>query len=252
MSGNIHKAQESIYFGSATVRHPGLEIGVCRGDLSALHFEGKHFTCGSEYLHFVAKSAAKNFQLWNSVISEDLCHLAHRDGSYNTVCLVHTIDHVDDVDRALGELSRVLKKGGDLYFSGISEFLFRPNLLHFILRAFSHGLANRFARTVAERRHHYNLLSDEAWRSRLQAHGLRLLEYKYFEGSPLPWTRNLLHHFLFTGRCFDFWRIQLDTQFPNYEEALPFLLRVQWLPCLLQRTRRKGGMGNGFFRPRGA
>ncbi|MBW1740197.1 MAG: hypothetical protein JRJ42_03565, partial [Deltaproteobacteria bacterium] len=38
LTGNWHKANESIFFRKVELKPPSLEIGICRGDISALHF----------------------------------------------------------------------------------------------------------------------------------------------------------------------------------------------------------------------
>ena len=47
----------------------------------------------------------------------DLAALAFEDGSFGTVCSFETIEHVDDAERALAELARVLRDDGVLVVS---------------------------------------------------------------------------------------------------------------------------------------
>ncbi len=203
LTGNWHKSQEAVFFRQADISDPSLELGICRGDISSLHFEGRHFTLGSEYLWFTGAQAAKRYPLWDRVYSDEINHLALKDRSLQTICMVHIVDHLENIDAAMAEVARVLKTGGHVYFSGFSEHHYRVNLLYRILKNISPQAAASFADYLSRRRVHFNFLSEDAWRMLLDRYGLELHAFKYFETGGYAFLRYFLHFVLFHNRCFD-------------------------------------------------
>ena len=243
VTGNIHKAQECIFFRAVHLRDPSLEIGICRGDISWLHFEGKKFTCGSEYIYFTAARAHRDYDLWQWVISDDLNNMAWKDESFSSICLVHTIDQVKDLDTVMKELYRVLKDQGEIYFSGYTNYFFKPNIVHFLLRLFSQTLADRFAKVITSRRCHYNLYSKEQWAEILRDNSFEMVEFRFFEGEGYAWVKYSLHHYLATGRCFEFNWFGKFKKLRFIEDLFHFYYTSIGYPayCLVRDNRLKWG-----------
>jgi len=245
--GNLHKAQESLFYKSISVKDPSLEIGLCRGDISSLFFGTKEFTCGSEFLYFTGAKAYRNYKLWKWVISEDLYNLAWKDDTFRTICLVHTIDHIKNLDSTLSELSRIVKDGGVLYMSGYSAYLFKPNIIHFILRNFNKSLAERFAESILKKRHHYNLLSYEEWNEKLQQNGFEIVDFKYFDGGKYEWFVYFMFHVLETGRCFEFKLFKIVSKFIFMEKLFCFYYISIGYPIYCMVRNNKVKWGTDFF-----
>jgi MPBQ/MSBQ methyltransferase len=57
----------------------------------------------------------------------DACHLPFADGAFDAVVAFHILGHLPGQDRAriMGEIARVLRPGGNLYFSSFSREDFR-------------------------------------------------------------------------------------------------------------------------------
>jgi len=202
LTGNIHKAQESLFYRELHIQSPSLEIGICRGDVSNAHFKGKHFDVGSEYLGFLVQDAFSKYKLWSRVQTESLLDLQHNDESMNTICLVHTIDHVEDLETSLKELSRVLRPGGRVFFSGYSHNLYKYDPIRSILSIASQAWARRYCNYLSRKRHHYNLLDFDQWRIALSRHGFLLETYHLFEGGPLKTIRHILNIYVAGGSVY--------------------------------------------------
>lgn len=203
LTGNWHKSQEAVFFRRMEISSPSLEIGLCRGDISALHFEGRHFDLGSEYLYFTGIKASKKYDLWGQVYSDELTKLALRDGSISSIAMVHVIDHVANVEEAFSELSRVLRPGGRLYFSGMSDKVLHPNPAYRLKRVFSRRKAAQMLDEFSRRKELFNFLGEPEWRELLSRHGLDLVEYVPFRGGPVAYIQYFLHFVLFHARCFE-------------------------------------------------
>jgi len=78
---------------------------------------------GVDILH---ANAVASKRLWrnNNYVAADLTRLPFIDGAFYGVLSVNVIEHVDDKNAAIGELSRITQKGG--FFVGCSTNLLNP------------------------------------------------------------------------------------------------------------------------------
>lgn len=247
LTGAWHKAMEGVKFNAVDLASPSLEIGFCRGNISALHFEGKQFDLGSEYLFFEAKKASEAYGLWKSVYSDDLNNLALKDGSIGTICTVHVIDHVEDADRVISEMSRVLRRGGKLYFSGFSDKHFHYSLIWRFLNLFSRRRADAFAAMLARRRGSHNLLSAGEWSALLESHGLKLESHSYTESGLYAHICYFLHFVCFSNFCFDFKFIHTGPLRPFLEKLFRFYYFSIGAPEFLRTQQGSPPSGDNFF-----
>ena len=204
LTGNWHKAFEGYFFTKVDIKSPSLEIGFYSGSVSALHFEGKKFDFGSEYVYQIGKKGMETFKLWDHIYCEELTSLAAKDNSFQTICLVHIVDHLEQLDPAFRELGRVLNKGGSLYFSGYCEHAMRPNLVWRLLSLFSNDLAQRYSDALSRRRKLWNFWSQDQWKTFLAKHNFDLVEFHYMgAGGGQPYIAYFLHYLLFYKGCFE-------------------------------------------------
>ena len=247
LTGAWHKAMEGVHFSKAELTGPSLEIGFCRGNISALHFQGKHFDLGSEYLFFEARDAWEKYRLWDQVYSDDLGNMALKTGSIGTICTVHVIDHVANLDRAMAEMSRVLKKGGRLNFSGFSDKHFHYSLIWRLINLFSPARAETFANLLANRRGSYNLLDAKDWRALLGRHGLELEYHTYTESGLYAHICYFLHFVCFSNFCFDFDFIKSGPLRPYLEKLFRFYYVSIGAPEYLRTQLSTPTSGDNFF-----
>lgn len=204
LTGAWVKAMEGAYFRELQLASPSLEIGYYRGDISALHFEGKQFDFGTEYVFPVGTTAPENFDLWDHVYCDELTQMAARDAAFETVCLVHVIDHTPEIDGMFAEIARVTRAGGTVHFSGFSGDAFRPDPAYRVRALFGRRGADDYVKRLSEARKLYNYLSQDEWAALLARHGLRLECYGCIGSHGLyPWVRYFLHFKLFHHGCFE-------------------------------------------------
>jgi SAM-dependent methyltransferase len=247
LTGAWHKAMEGVHFSKVNLISPSLEIGFCRGNISALHFKGETFDIGSEYLFFEAKNASEKFGLWRNVYSDDLNNMALANESINTICTVHVIDHVETINNTLREMFRVLKKGGRVYLSGFSDHHFRYSLIWQVLNLFSIKWAQAFASLLADKRGSHNLLSAEQWRSLLDKHGLELESHSYTESGMYAYICYFLHFVCFSNFCFDFKFIKEGSFKPLLEKLFRFYFVSIGAPEFLRTMNANPKHGDNFF-----
>ena len=242
-----HKAMEGTNFREADLLSPSIEIGFCRGNISSLHFEGKHFDFGSEYLFFEAKKSQDKFGLWKHVYSDDLSKLALKSGSIETICTVHVIDHVADLEVVMSELSRILNAGGKIYFSGFSDYHFHYSLIFRFLNLFNSNLAKKFSSLLAFKRGSYNLLTVVEWQELLDKHGLKLEAHKYVESGLYSYICYFLHFVCFSNLCFEFDFIKKGFFRPFLEKLFYFYYVSIGAPEYLRTQSSSPDKGDNFF-----
>lgn len=247
LTGAWHKAMEGVHFRRVELQSPSLEIGFCRGNISALHFEGKTFDIGSEFLFFEARQAWEKYRLWNLVYSDDLCRMALEDQSLQTVCSVHVIDHVEELDGAMKEVGRVLKPGGRYYFSGFSDKHFRYSLIWNALNLVSPAWAEAFARLLATKRGSHNLLTADQWRNVLSTHGMKLVSHCYTESGAYAFICYFLHFACFSNSCFEFDFIKKGPLRPYLEKLFRFYYLSIGAPEYLRTLSGSPVAGDNFF-----
>lgn len=100
---------------------PSLDIGTGDGFVSNYVFAGHKITVGSDPSILSMIYAKKEGNVHQHYIGIDGNAIPFSDGVFNTVVAVHSIDHVRDRKQVLSEMSRVLRPGGRLALSDLSE-----------------------------------------------------------------------------------------------------------------------------------
>jgi SAM-dependent methyltransferase len=72
---------------------------------------------GTQFVDISAPALAKLRDRGAQVVLSDISSLPFADGAFELVCALDIIEHVDDDDGALQELSRVIERGGTLVLS---------------------------------------------------------------------------------------------------------------------------------------
>lgn len=195
------KAVEAALFGSLGLERPALEIGGGGGDTSRIAFAGKRIDVDCEYyVDNIFYNARRGGDLYASTdlhIGGSVYDLPFRTAAFRTLVTVHVVDHLVDIDAALGEMARVLAPGGRLAFSTYAARVFAHLPLCRALRRFGPGLAERYLvwrRYRVPRWYGYgqlvaddpdnaagqNLYTIEQWREVGLRHGLCLMEARPF------------------------------------------------------------------------
>jgi len=194
----------------------------------------------------VAAKAAKEYNLWRNVYSDELSQMAIKDETLSTICLVHVVDHLENLEATVQELARILKRGGKLYFSGFSDKHYKASLLHLILRVMVPRATTKYANFLSGKRHHYNMFSKGQWMEIFSRYGMHLEEYHYSQTGGFAFIAYFLHFVCFHNHCFDFQfykRCFLGLIF----ERLFYFYYISWYPAFLKT--KKGGLkwGDDFF-----
>ena len=202
---------------------------------------------GSEYLYFHGAKASKEYDLWKMVYSDDIFNLALKNNSLNTICLVHVVDHFDKVEEAFQEVARVLKKGGKVYFSCISEYHFESNPLISLFKCFNRENANLYIEYLALKRTNFNYLSENEWKKILEDCGFVIEEFHFFLDGVFAYFRYFLHFTFFINRCFDFDFLKKEP-FERFSKKLFYFFYISiGYPAYLRVKRGEPKWGTDIF-----
>jgi len=120
--------------------------------------------------------------------------LPFRAGVFGLVLANCALEHVEEIEKALGEIARVLKPGGRLVFTVPSEHFGRLLFASgWLARVGVSGLARRYADFVNRVFGHRHVLARDEWRRLIESAALRLERVEYYMPAPLAraWDRRL-------------------------------------------------------------
>ena len=248
LSGNWQKAFEGLHFGKVVLREPSLEIGYYRGDISSLHFGNKKFNFGSEYVYPIGINGAREYGMWPIVYCDEMTQMAVKNDTFKTICLVHVIDHVNGPKPVIKELSRIVKKGGVIYFSGVSSQFCDPDLKYIWRKLYSKDLSEKYKSRVSDIRKSWNYLTEEEWRELLEKFGLKMTNFRYIgERGIYSFVRYFLHFGLFHRGCFENEFFKSSALRPLFKSIFNFYYLVIGYPVFIRNKKRTNSGGCDFF-----
>ncbi|MAG34980.1 MAG: methyltransferase type 11 [Dehalococcoidia bacterium] len=122
--------------------------------------------------------------------------LPYADASFASVVSNCVLEHIEDLDGALGEISRVLRPGGQLAITvpthRFARTLFWPRVLRRLGR---HDAADAYGRWFNRISLHYHTLTPEGWTARLAQHGLAVEQMRDYLGPRAMGFFDLSHYY---------------------------------------------------------
>lgn len=152
-----------------------------------------------------AIAEARKRNVYKTVKQYDGKKIPYPDKYFSTIVCNSTFEHITNLDEVLLEVSRVLKRGGMLYFTvptnRWASYLFGRELFGKIYEDY-----------FTKKSKHYNLLSFQEWKKILKSLGLEVV-YKtyYLDSTMLMWFFDIAHYLsafsLLSKKLFDRWVI---------------------------------------------
>jgi ubiquinone/menaquinone biosynthesis C-methylase UbiE/uncharacterized protein YbaR (Trm112 family) len=118
----VIKTLEKTLFNRVEYKAPSLDIGIGDGHASDFILEPNKITVGSEP-SLNGLLSAKRYARHEHFVGVDANCIPFQNETFNTVSLIHSIDHVKDRLVVLREAARVLRPGGTLVLSDASEYI---------------------------------------------------------------------------------------------------------------------------------
>lgn len=189
-------------------KKPTLDIGCGDGRIDTLLFSGKSIEVGLD----PSKKAiifAKNNILYKEVVVGRAENILYKNGSFNTVILNSTFEHIKGDLKAIKEISRVLRIGGVLNFTTTTK-----NMKSELDAIFSDS--NEFKK-FNKRVEHFHYRSLDEWREILLKNNLVILEhFTYFTKNDLRKWLTLFKIFTYQFKDRELWSYLKDSKFSKY------------------------------------
>ena len=119
--------------------------------------------------------------------------LPFKSGTFNTVFSNSVVEHIPDLEQALAEMSRVLKKKGRFIITVptpyLTAYLAGVNLFNNLGMK---PLADAYGRFFNKMFVHHNLLNHKQWEKVLIKHKLKLVDHHYYHTPEMVKTHELL------------------------------------------------------------
>lgn len=182
---------------------PSVDLGCGNGEIAELLFS-ENFTYGVDNGEAKDVEDAIKNKLYKKVFLESAEKMSLPDNSVNFVFSNCVIEHIPDNNAVLGEVSRILKKGGAFVFTIPSHNF--PDYLYLTNKFTSYGLGflSRFYKyrrnKMLNQFHCYSVLD---WEKKLAKYAFRIEKYQYYmsKESLMLWDRMALE--VFIRRIFD-------------------------------------------------
>lgn len=174
---NEIRALNQVNFG-----HPVLDVGCGDGLVAKVILKGRRgkFDFGLDISEREINKAKKIGSYKNCLVG-DVYDLPFERNSFQTVFSNSTVEHFKNLNKALSEIHRVLKPGGQLIITvpsaNLSRYLLGSLFFSFL------GLkreANIYARFFHFLVKHYNIYNHEGWKKIFKEHDLKLIDYYYY------------------------------------------------------------------------
>ncbi len=111
--------------------------------------------------------------IYSQVVRYDGSKIPFPDNYFATIVCNSVLEHVPNLDYSLKEISRVLKKGGSVYFTAPTSYW--PDYL-----LGKRVLGRRYQRYFIKKSRHFNLYHFLQWRRELAKHGLQVTDNHYY------------------------------------------------------------------------
>ncbi len=161
------RAKEAEIFQQFQLKEPILDLGCGDGSFAAITFD-QPLTVGLDPLLNDLQEAKKR-GIYEQTICASALQIPFPDQYFQTIISNCVLEHIFELERALGEINRVLKPGGEAFFTVISN-----NFNQWLLgRRLFGPLYTRFFNWHS---HHYHTYDAEEWKKFFSKNNLKILK----------------------------------------------------------------------------
>lgn len=171
-SDNLIRSVETAILASQKVEKPSLDIGTGDGKNSKyMLYMHKPIDVGIDMEESVIKEAKKS-GIYKEVYTMDATNMSFKSNSFNTVICNSTLEHAPDDKGAIKEISRILRKDGQLFLT-VPTVRFEDMLK-------SIGVKEKDLKTYNNRVAHFRYRTLDDWTKILQKNGLKVEYHLYY------------------------------------------------------------------------
>lgn len=191
----VFRSIEAKNIATVSMEQPILDLGCGFGEFAGVFFESR-IEMGLD-VSWEELVAAKKADKYKKLTWADARQLPFGNDYFATVLSVSTLEHIEEAEKVVAEVFRVLKPGGKFVFTvnakKINQFLFWPKVLKkwgFV------GLAKKYPKFYHRIFKHTTLWDKEEWQKVLQKTGFKVEHVKEIIS---PEATKLFDFFLITA-----------------------------------------------------
>lgn len=223
---------------------PILDVGCGDGFVTRVLINGKKqkFDWGVD-LSAKEISYAKKSGSYKKCQVANVYALPFEDGTFQTVFSNSVIEHIPDLELALFEMFRVLKKRGQLIITiptpFLAKYLMGTNFFRSLKMDF---LAEFYGKSFNSLFRHYNLHTHREWEKILKRNSLKLVDHKYYHTPGMVKVHEILAYLAIPNHLLKLllghWVV-----FPKIRKILivPWLKKLLWRFYIADTCKDEGG-----------
>lgn len=238
------RANEIRVLDRVKFEHPNLDVGCGNGIVAKviLSKRNEKFDWGID-LSAKEISYAKKSGSYKKCKVASVYNLPFKDGEFACVFSNSVIEHIPDLDKALNEISRVLKKNGEFVITVPSPYLTQYLWGYQFFKSIRLKiLAKLYGKLFNFSFKHYNLYSHKSWEKILKKYSFKLIDHHYYHTKGMIQIHELLAYlaipYHFSKAIFGYWVV-----FPKIRSLLivPWLRKLLYGLYLADSKRNEGG-----------
>lgn len=172
---------------------PVLDLGCGDGHFASIAFTEPLYAGIDPDADMVREASARGVYRWPMVA--DATRMPFPDASFPTVIANCVVEHIPDVEAAIGEVARVLRPGGRFVFGVPSDKFAEMLLVPTICRSMGlDDLGQAYGDWFNQHSAHFTTDSPEQWIARLKRHGLAAEHWEYYMSPEAHRVFDLLHY----------------------------------------------------------
>ncbi len=220
---------------------PALDLGCGDGVFSASSFRGK-IELGID-IDLVSLKKSRESGVYKAVLASDAGVLPFDNECFRSVVSICAMEHMNNIEGVLGEISRILIPGGKLIFSVPSVYFAEMLFASRFLRAFGfRSAATIYGEKKNQRAGHLNIFSIETWGDLIKSSGMELTSHFYVAPPSVVLLWSFMTSAIFKTIFLPF-RLVRSLNIKPVDELLRFLLGglSGWLKARSVPTDEPGG-----------
>jgi SAM-dependent methyltransferase len=175
----LWRSIEARLFAGVNLREPVLDIGCGNGFFASVSFNARLYAGCDRDLRQVQR--ARSLETYEHVVVADVGNLPYGDGSFAAVVCNCVLEHVEDIESALREITRVLIPKGTLFLTVPTEkFDEWFYLTWFLQKTRMSGWGRRHIERYNRFQFHHHICPLSEWKEHLETNGLRVVRYEYY------------------------------------------------------------------------
>jgi ubiquinone/menaquinone biosynthesis C-methylase UbiE len=186
LSHALWRSVEALSFSSVIMKKPVLDIGCGFGEFAGVVFD--KIEMGIDINDREIKDALQG-KKYKKVRWADARELPFKDASYETVLSVSTLEHIENVEKVIQEVHRILRRDGTFIFSVPTSTLYRSLLIPALLSSIGlEHLSEKYITLHKEAFKHVTIKPKKWWEKTLKNSGFRIIREEGTISKSLLWA----------------------------------------------------------------